>query len=50
MPRSSASIPIAVRESQPSTIIAHALASYDYQRMLDEMVHDPSVDSTGVPG
>lgn len=44
MPRSSASIPVAVRESQPSTIIAHALASHDYQRCLDDMAHNSSAD------
>ncbi len=44
MPRSSASIPIAVHEGQPSTIIAHALASNEYQRSLEEIVKNPPAD------
>lgn len=50
MPRSSATIPIGVRESQPSTIIAHALATHDYKRSLDEMVRNPPSDCTTSSG
>ncbi|XP_034244231.1 1-phosphatidylinositol 3-phosphate 5-kinase isoform X2 [Thrips palmi] len=50
MPRSSATIPIGVRESQPSTIIAHALATHDYQRSLDEMVRHPPSETANSSG
>ncbi|XP_026288487.1 putative 1-phosphatidylinositol 3-phosphate 5-kinase isoform X2 [Frankliniella occidentalis] len=50
MPRSSASIPIAVRESQPSTIIAHALASNEYQRSLEEIVRNPPAEVISTTG